>query len=175
MKKCLLASLLALAFVGNAIAAPVPLTGGLQVVTVGGAASGLGTIVVGAGGTQSVGYELNTAGHATGTIWALSLGGQPGVNVNVELFADADGDNIFDDALDTALFSFNISNIALSQTAFLGGGEAIFARFTNNGTDTAFVSTTVSAVSSVPVPAAAWLFGSALFGAGALRRKQKTA
>lgn len=30
-------------------------------------------------------------------------------------------------------------------------------------------------VANVPVPAAAWLFGSALFGAGALRRKQKVA
>ena len=35
-------------------------------------------------------------------------------------------------------------------------------------------SSSTSQVSAVPLPAAAWLFGSALLGAGALRRKQKS-
>jgi hypothetical protein len=40
------------------------------------------------------------------------------------------------------------------------------------GDDGAAYSGTISAV---PLPAAAWLFGSALLGLGAMRRKQKAA
>lgn len=82
------------------------------------------------------------------------------------------------------------NNVLLSTITATGGGSNIWSSLTalvvGTGNDVlrfAAIGTSDSlggnvdnvALNAVPLPAAAWLFGSALLGAGALRRKQQAA
>lgn len=91
-------------------------------------------------------------------------------NMVFTLFTDSDG--VFNGS---ATFNgnnfvppqFNLSAGQTASVTLLAGVNYVL-RIVGDATPDGGAATTVS---SVPVPAAAWLFGSALFGAGALRRK----
>ena len=74
-----------------------------------------------------------------------------------------DGSVVYSESLSThTSIEFDSSWVNLSSVEFIVGTGAPFASLTN------------IVVSQVPIPAAAWLFGSALAGLGWLQRKQAT-
>jgi hypothetical protein len=79
--------------------------------------------------------------------------------------------NAFTDLIDTFTFTdatfSGTSPSTWHYTSIALAGEYVLKMSTNGATASA------SQISAVPLPAAAWLFGSALLGFGALRRKQK--
>lgn len=68
---------------------------------------------------------------------------------------------------------FGSKSIKGIQFGAISGIPALSCTKCNNQSDYTFVSMKVDTVSNVPVPAAAWLFGSALLGVAGLRRKQQ--
>ncbi len=108
-------------------------------------------------------------------------------NVTSILFAFEDNDTIADGGFDFGLIPTEIggSNISLSGSRMIiagSGGWALFTglnttslshtRFNSDGVDIAWFVLDSQPVSSVPVPAAVWLFGSGLLAlSGFARRK----
>ena len=68
---------------------------------------------------------------------------------------------------------FGSKSIKGIQFGALSGIPALSCTRCNNQSDYTFVSMNVDTVSNVPVPAAAWLFGSGLLGLAGLRRKSQ--
>lgn len=173
MKKTLLASLLALSFVGSAGAATVTLTDKYDVSSSG---TMIGPFVEKATPPADY-YGLKVTGSGTTqiefTLFPLNTGTPP--TMQFRLFADTDGvfDNsaTFDNSPAGILQYWNVTGSQPVNMLNLSAGLYVFSVLLDPTPD----GGSSGNVSAVPVPAAAWLFGSALFGAGALRRKQKTA
>ena len=165
MKKTLLASLLALSFAGSANAAFVPeksltLPVGEGVVLgnfTGGGSPLFWEIVGGYEDLETfISYNFSFAPANTAIAWDIFEDSDSALN-SVELGGQ----------LGSGLIGGQGNPLSVSYT-FLANTQYVLKFSTDAGIASANLS-------SVPVPAAAWLFGSALFGAGALRRKQKTA
>lgn len=166
MKSAILASVLALGFAASANAAVVSVTSTVTLPVSG------TTVVFGApsgGGTTATQYwELinPTAFDMPTTITLLNVFPSNGTVVW----------DIYED-LNAAAGSANYGSLLASGT--IGGANptsAVYTFLASSNYVLKFSTQAIGAInsiSSVPVPAAAWLFGSALFGAGALRRKQQ--
>ena len=175
MKKTLLASLLALSFVGSASAATVPTQANFNII---GSGTSIGPFSEKAAPPIFYyGLQTNFAG-TTEIDFALDLPGAPGTypTIQFRLYQDLDGvldgfaTNVFN--LANTLQYWNVTAAdPLNTLSITGAGVYVFQVLLDPTPD----GSAGGVVSAVPVPAAAWLFGSALFGAGALRRKQKTA
>lgn len=167
MKKTILASVLALGFAASANAAIVPVTNTVTLPVSGNVTLGGPTL----GGTVAIQY------------WEIVNPSQfdmPTIISYVGSLAPANAPLVWDIFADLDAAAGSADTGALLATGTIGGaGNPTFAVYPFlAGTNYVLKFSTVAAgtvanVSSVPVPAAAWLFGSALFGAGALRRKQQ--
>jgi len=85
-----------------------------------------------------------------------------------------DGNNINIGGLDYSLIRYNsvtLDDWTPLKSFYVAAGGSLSFRLADVSHDQFYVSG--MQVSAVPLPAAAWLFGSALLGFGALRRKQK--
>ena len=150
---------------------------------------------VGAGLQENYVGNVDVGGLDT---WAISLLAPAGLTVDITTSQDTGVINPQD--LATAIAQLdNITHVDLvdGSNNIVGGANAVYS-LTNFGglsTLTSFVNFSVGTllmpgtyylkisgddgaaysgtISAVPLPAAAWLFGSALLGLGALRRKQK--
>lgn len=119
--------------------------------------------------------ELLAGANSVLTFMTLLDTNLEGKQVNYSLYNDTDmGINQY--LLGTQVgpsWSFtDLAGPGGTHTANLLAGQQYVLAIQHVGAG-AFSSTTE--ISAVPLPAAAWLFGSALLGAGALRRKQKAA
>jgi hypothetical protein len=130
--------------------------------------------------------------------WTINLLGPAGLTVDITTSQDTGAINPQD--VGTAIASLkNITRVDLldSSNNVVGGANAVYslANFGTLSTLTSFVNFSIGTlllpgaytlkiygddgaaysgtISAVPLPAAAWLFGSALLGLGAMRRKQK--
>jgi hypothetical protein len=128
-------------------------------------------------------YELNVANADTGMLIRLvdttpDNGSASSWTVTYDIYKDSQAGsgysyNSITDLIDS--FSINDTGFNLSNpspwhfTNLALVGEYVL-RIQTNG-----ASGSDSQISAVPLPAAAWLFGSALLGLGAMRRKQKAA
>lgn len=151
---------------------------------------------VGAGLQENYLGNVNVGGVDS---WTINLLAPAGLTVDITTSQDTGVVNPQD--LSTAIATLaNITRVDLLDGAnnVVGGANAIYslANFGELSTLTSFVNFSVASlllpgaytlkiygddgaaysgtISAVPLPAAAWLFGSALLGAGALRRKQKS-
>ena len=99
----------------------------------------------------------------------------PSWTVSYELWTDSQAGAGYSLVLATLVDSFSFTDATFSSsnpsawwlTSIATPGEYVLKISTNGA------SSSTSEVSAIPLPAAAWLFGSALLGLGALRRKQK--
>jgi hypothetical protein len=117
-------------------------------------------------------YQLHTGGTAYASFTLVDTA--PEVNtVFYNLYADTDA-NLGTYTLGTTLASWNFTDIlgtGLGGTfSYLLAGASQYVLKIETLSDSVASNTRISAV---PLPAAAWLFGSAVLGLGALRRKQK--
>lgn len=91
-------------------------------------------------------------------------------NISFALFADTDGllngAATFDSATPVATIALTATN-TISSLALATGNYVLRLNASRNP------GSASASVASVPVPAAAWLFGSALVGIGAIRRKKQ--
>lgn len=127
---------------------------------------------------------ITVAGGVTGAKFQLRDALEDGITVNYQLYQDNDssgtlslGDTAWGAGwsfLDIGTTAQNLASTSVYRA--LNSGVHYVLRVTgislNPNVDAISASTQVSAV---PLPAAAWLFGSALLGMGALRRKQAAA
>lgn len=86
--------------------------------------------------------------------------------VYVNLATPGSGSVLFDDS--RVIYTRTLTSINPTSSLNFVPGNWVIKQFSQ-------LPPFSTAVASVPVPAAAWLFGSALVGVGALRRKQKAA
>jgi hypothetical protein len=120
-------------------------------------------------------YELNVGaggGGVVSTIFKLIDTIPDGKTVTYQLFADTNnaiGSYALGAAVTSWVFTDLPNNSVNSVMYQLGANTQYVLKMSTDGADLS--STQISAV---PLPAAAWLFGSALMGFGALRRKQKS-
>jgi len=153
-------------------------------ITTGGPVAGSGT--VGAGGELDLDFAGRTAflqfDPFLGTVaWNIDNNTQTGSTTGLyEGFTSGTDTNLTRDGLGNTLFSLTGSHLSSNGDGTYGG---VIVSVGNIGTAVGFIqgigytevyNITVSAapVSAVPVPAAAWLFGSGLLGlVGAARRK----
>lgn len=150
---------------------------------------------VGAGLQENYVGVVNAGGIDT---WTINLMGPAGLTVDITTSQDTGVINPQDVGTAIAMLD-NITRVDLldSSNNVVGGANAVYslANFGSLSTLTSFVNFSVGTllmpgtyylkisgddgaaysgtISAVPLPAAAWLFGSALLGFGALRRKQK--
>ena len=150
---------------------------------------------VGAGLQENYVGAVNVGGFDT---WTINLLAPAGLTVDITTSQDTGEVNPYNVASAIALLK-NISHVDLldGSNNIVGGADAVYslANFGQLSTLTSFVNFSVGTlllpgaytlkiygddgaaysgtISAVPLPAAAWLFGSALLGLGALRRKQK--
>lgn len=115
---------------------------------------------------------INVGAGVTGAKFLLEDTINDGFTVLYQLYASDHTTTVgssftFTDLGDTAV---NLAQTAVYR-ALNPGQQYFLDMIFTNATATAFGITTN--ISAVPLPAAAWLFGSALLGLGALRRKQK--
>ena len=96
------------------------------------------------------------------------------VELTAELYQDTNGNGLLDVGTDELLDSDVSTGIedGAVLSGYLSGVASYFVRL--QSVELSSYSGSASAVSSVPVPMAAWLFGSALVGAGVFKRKKKT-
>jgi hypothetical protein len=152
---------------------------------------------VGAGLQENYVGNVNVGGLDS---WTINLLAPAGLTVDITTSQDTGIVNPQD--LPTAIATLaNITRVDLvnSSNVVVGGANAVYAltNFGDLSTLTSFVNFSVGSllmpgaytlkiygddgaaysgtISAVPLPAAAWLFGSALLGLGAMRRKQKGA
>lgn len=99
---------------------------------------------------------------------SLDFGGKVTIN-SVSFYSSSQGDfDLFADGIQV-LDEKNVGNLV----QFLALGEASEFKFLADGNSDAFKLKSISiTVSEVPVPAAAWLFGSALLGLGTIKRRR---
>ena len=116
-------------------------------------------------------YQLHTTGTAYASFTLVDTYPDGGTNVAYTLYDDLDYNAA---TLGTTLASWNFNDIlgnGLGGTfSYLLAGGSSYVLKISTALDSQGSTTRISAV---PLPAAAWLFGSALLGLGALRRKQK--
>jgi hypothetical protein len=150
---------------------------------------------VGAGLQENYVGVVNVGGFDT---WTINLLAPAGLTVDITTSQDTGVINPQDVGTAIAMLD-NITHVDLldSSNNIVGGANAVYslANFGELSTLTSFVNFSVGTlllpgaytlkiygddgaaysgtISAVPLPAAAWLFGSALLGLGALRRKQK--
>jgi hypothetical protein len=150
---------------------------------------------VGAGLQENYVGVVNVGGFDT---WTINLLAPAGLTVDITTSQDTGEVNPYNVANAIALLD-NITHVDLldGSNNIVGGADAVYslANFGQLSTLTSFVNFSVGTlllpgaytlkiygddgaaysgtISAVPLPAAAWLFGSALLGLGALRRKQK--
>ncbi len=124
-------------------------------------------------------FELNVAGANTGMLTRLidttpDLDPLPSWTVTYSIHKDSISGAGYGLGALVDSFSFTDGTFSASSpspwhfTNLALAGEYVLTISTNGA------SSSTSEISAVPLPAAAWLFGSALMGFGALRRKQKS-
>ena len=104
----------------------------------------------------------------------------PSWTVHYEIYKDNLGGAGYSYTLSDLIDSFTFTDATYSAsnpspwhlTPIVTTGEYVLKMWTSDGLGNRATSST-SEISAVPLPAAAWLFGSAVLGFGALRRKQK--
>jgi hypothetical protein len=93
-------------------------------------------------------------------------------------FEDLDEDGEWDTtsvapAADMSLFQFTLMNTEAGAGAFIRAENTAYADGSEYAQDYVFVFKKGDGIAAVPVPAAAWLFGSALVGLAGIGRKRK--
>lgn len=116
--------------------------------------------------------EINVGSGVTGAIFRLEDTINDGYTVAYQLY---ESDKVTTVGAGWTFTDLGLTAVNLAQAGVyraLNSGSQYFLKlaFTNGDATSWAASTNISAV---PLPAAAWLFGSALLGLGALRRKQK--
>lgn len=150
-------------------------------------------------GTSSPANYVGAVNSGGIDLWTINLTHAAGLTVDITTSQDTGFVNPQDIPTAVGLLD-NITRVELldSSNTVLGGANAVYslANFGSLSTLTSFVNFSIGSllmpgaytlkiygddgaaysgtVSAVPLPAAAWLFGSALMGFGALRRKQKS-
>ncbi len=123
-------------------------------------------------------YEIVVGAGVTGAVFQLRETIEDWKTYTFQLWTDTDAgiDSMATGSTVGASWTWtdigdDVDNMAATNVyrALVPGSQYVLAFSSTNGN--AFAVTTQ--VSAVPLPAAAWLFGSALLGLGALRRKQK--
>lgn len=116
--------------------------------------------------------EINVGAGVTGAKFLLEDTINDGYTVSYQLF---ESDQTTTVGTSWAFTDLGTTAVNLAQTAVyraLTSGSQYFLKLSFvDGDASAYAATT--RISAVPLPAAAWLFGSALLGFGVLRRKQK--
>lgn len=119
-------------------------------------------------------YELRVGADSVTATFTLMDTDTEGFTVNYELYKDTDGsDNSF--TLGALVSSWSFADLAGAGGTFvktLAANTQYVLRMATNGS---VASTTNLTASAVPLPAAAWLFGSALLGLGIFRRRKQAA
>jgi len=122
-------------------------------------------------------YELNVGSSGSGFIgtFVTLIDSSPELqSVSYTIYNDTDatlGTWTLGSVVDSWVFTDLLGSGTLTHLTSLAANTQYVLEMLASGTGAADHST--SQISAVPLPAAAWLFGSALLGLGALRRKQK--
>lgn len=169
MNKILAAGILGLLSMGSAQAANVPLAS-FNAIPYAASSATYYADVLGAGASISRGFELSDAtGDVNIEFLSLRIPSFTETPISVSYYLDANNDNLLDPTTDLLLASINGSRSSLLRT--LNIEQAFFVTYlntsnTNVTVNTAFTPQGADPVTPVPLPAAAWLFGSALFMLG---------
>lgn len=175
MNKYLFSGLIGLSMVGTANAAPATVSQSTTINTNSFALFSAPFAKNKPGATYNVGFNFGQSSRPFGTAYLIAAF-QGAINgMHMDVYKD-NGDKTFDTGFDTLLASIALASTPIDLMPIpFSADDAFFVRFTNLSSNAALGSLMVANLQFVPVPAAAWLFGSALLGAGALRRKAKQA
>jgi hypothetical protein len=121
-------------------------------------------------------YAINWAGDPFGNLFILEIAFFDAGNNNlgtVAVFADPFGTQQYDLQPQDGADASDWTLMEASGFAPIGTAEAqiLLIHIETGGTGAIFLDNASLTVSQVPVPAAAWLFGSALLGLGVVKRK----
>lgn len=119
-------------------------------------------------------YELRVGSDSVMAAFTLLDTDTEGFTVNYELYRDTDGaNNSF--SLGALVSTWSFTDLAGTGGTFVRSLVANTQYVLKMATNGSVSSTTHLTASAVPLPAAAWLFGSALMGLGIFRRRKQAA
>ncbi len=177
LSSLLQAGVLTMALSGGAQAANVPLAS-FDILSSSSATGLIYADTLSAGASISRGFELSgTAGDVMIDFLSLKIPTFVETSITMSYFVDSNNDNLLDPTIDLLLASMTGSRSSFLRN--LNVGQALFVTYLNSSSSTVLATTGFTPVvdtnvSPVPLPAAAWLFGSALFMMGARARSRKT-
>ncbi len=170
------AGVLSMALSSGAQAANVPLAS-FDILSLSSATGLIYSDTLSAGASISRGFELSgTGGDVMVDFLSLRIPTFVETSITMSYFIDSNNDNLLDPTSDLSLASMTGSRSSFLRN--LNVGQALFVTYLNSSSSTVLATTgftpmSETVISPVPVPAAAWLFGSALFVIGARARSRK--